>query len=273
MDIAEVRSGIWYNSEAFGGKVDLRSISFGFGRFANDGETAIFKVEDCAEEYMSEIMQRVSFCISTASIERPGQLVCFRGNVNDTDVPGLAVDKESREISFDWRAMFSRFCAEEKLKHYLYRKCLSDEGDGGIKEKVDRGEADRSETMSALIGITVGSFDESRTYARRARIRRQWEAEGQDCAFDEGFKEEEEAALGAVKEMQLSANYFAYSDEEVEEEAGSASRRKETTSEEEDEEDDEDDENAMYENLDVQDDVDNDDDDDDMEEEDDENVV
>ena len=124
--------------------------------------------------------------------------------------------------------------------------------------------------MSALIEITVRSFDESRTSARRARIRRQWEAEGQDCVFDEGFKEEEEAALGAVKEMQLSANYFDYSDDEVEEEAGSASRRKETTSEEEDEEDDEDDENAMYEDLDDQDDV---DDDDDMEEEDDENVV
>ena len=117
-------SGIWYNSEAFGGKVDLRSISFGFARFANDGETAIFKVENCAEEYMSEIMQRVSYCISTASIERPGQLVCFRGNVNDTDVPGLAVGKESREISFDWRAMFSRFCAEDKLKHYFYKNLV-----------------------------------------------------------------------------------------------------------------------------------------------------
>ena len=132
---------------------------------------------------------------------------------------------------------------------------------------MDRGEADRSELMSALIEITVRSFDESRTSARRARIHRQWEAEGQNCVFDEGFKAEEEAALGAVKEMQLSANYFEYSDDEVEEEADSASRRKETTSEEED---DEDDEIAMYENLDDQDDV---DDDDDMEEEDDENVV
>lgn len=121
MDIAKVESGIWYNSEACGGKVNLRSISFEFGRFANDGETAIFKVEDCAEEYMSEIMRRVSYCISTASIERPGQLVCFRGVVNDTDVPGLAVDKESREISFDWRAMFSRFCAEKKLWSYFIK--------------------------------------------------------------------------------------------------------------------------------------------------------
>ena len=73
---------------------------------------------------MSEIMRRVSYCISTASIERPGHLVCFRGNVNDTDVPGLAVGKETPEISFDWRAMFSRFCAEEKLKNHFYKNLV-----------------------------------------------------------------------------------------------------------------------------------------------------
>ena len=135
---------------------------------------------------------------------------------------------------------------------------------------MDRGEADRSETMKALIVIGARSFDESRTSARRARIRRQWEAEGQECVFDEEFKEEEEAALEAVKEAQVSANFFEYSDDEVEEKADSASRRREMLAREEDDEDDEDDEDAMYESLEDQDDV---DDDDDMEEESDDNVV
>lgn len=113
-------SGIWYNEEAFGGKVNLRNISFGFNRFANEGETAVFKIEDSAEEFMSVIMGRVDYCIDAEStIETPGHLVCFRGVVNDTEVPGLAIDAMKREISFDWRAMFSRFLAERKLYNYI----------------------------------------------------------------------------------------------------------------------------------------------------------
>lgn len=116
MSIAEAESGIWYNEDAFGGKVNLRSISFGFDRFANEGKTAVFKIEDCVEEFMSEIMGRVSYCIDAEStIENPGHLVYFRRLVNDTEVPDLAVDARSREIGFDWRAMFSRFLAERKL--------------------------------------------------------------------------------------------------------------------------------------------------------------
>ena len=111
--LANAESGIWYNEEAFGGKVNLRNISSGFDRFANDGETVVFKIEDSAEEFMSEIMQRVSYCVDAEStIETPGHLVCFRGLVNDTEVPGLAVDPKLREISFDWRDMFAHFFAE-----------------------------------------------------------------------------------------------------------------------------------------------------------------
>lgn len=121
MNIAEAESGVWYNEEAFGGKVNLRSISFGFDRFTNEGKTAVFKIEDCAEEYISEIMRRVLYRIDAEStIESPGHLVYLRRLVNDTEVPDLAVDARSREISFDWRAMFSHFLAEQKLSdHFL----------------------------------------------------------------------------------------------------------------------------------------------------------
>ena len=117
----KAESGIWYNKKAFGGKVNLRNISFAFDRFANEGKTAVFRIEDCAEEYMSEIMRRVSYCIDAEStIESPGHLVCFRGVVNDTEVPDLAIDARSREVSFDWRAMFSHLLGEQKLNdHFL----------------------------------------------------------------------------------------------------------------------------------------------------------
>ncbi len=83
---------------------------------------AVFKIEDCAEEYMEEIMRRVSRCVANCTIDRPGHMVSFRGVVNDTDVPDLAVREELREISFNWRAMFSQFLAEAKLRNHYMRQ-------------------------------------------------------------------------------------------------------------------------------------------------------
>lgn len=119
--------GVWYNREAFGGKVDLRSISFNFDRLANEGQTDIFKIEDCAEEYMSEIMHRVTCCIGISSMrfERPAHLVFFRQAENDAEVPEVAADEKPREISFNWRAMFSVFCAEAKLQSYYMKNYRS----------------------------------------------------------------------------------------------------------------------------------------------------
>ena len=99
----------------FGGKVNLRSISFGFDRLVNEGETAVFKIQGCAEEVMSEIMRRVPYCVAGSSIERPDHLIYFCRVASDTEVPNLAVDEGLREISFDWRTMFSRLFAETEL--------------------------------------------------------------------------------------------------------------------------------------------------------------
>ncbi len=52
-------------------------------------------------------MRRVGRCVATSTIDRPGHMVSFRGAVNDTEVPELAVNEELREINFNWRAMFS----------------------------------------------------------------------------------------------------------------------------------------------------------------------
>lgn len=87
----EVDSGIWYNREAFGGKVNLRSISFSFDRLMNEGATAVFKIEDCAEEYMFEILRRVTYCVAVSSIELSGHLVCFPKVVINTEVPDMDV--------------------------------------------------------------------------------------------------------------------------------------------------------------------------------------
>lgn len=48
-------------------------------------------------------------------IESPAHIVDVRGEVNDTEIPKLQVNRETKEISFDWRDLFSLYFGEEKL--------------------------------------------------------------------------------------------------------------------------------------------------------------
>lgn len=112
------------------------------------------------------------------------------------------------------------------------------------RDKVERGELDRFESLKAAMTFYMRALDKGKKLARRARIRRQWEAKGQDGVFDEYFKRQERAVLATLKEVAVANNFLEFSDDEVEEAAESVSRRKETTAEEENEEDDE---NAWYE--------------------------
>lgn len=108
-----------------------------------------------------------------------------------------------------------------------------------LKEKIDRGEIDMYESTKACLTIYSRALDESSMLARRARIRRQWEAEGQDWVIDKGFEEEEKVALATLKEARFMAGFQDFSDDEGEEEAESGSRREKTANEvhEEDDED------------------------------------
>lgn len=67
MDLAEAESGIWESEEILGLNVYLSDISFGFDRLANEGETAVFKLEGGKEDFIPEIMSRVSYCRLLAS--------------------------------------------------------------------------------------------------------------------------------------------------------------------------------------------------------------
>ena len=79
---------------------------------------------------------------------------------------------------------------------------------------MDRGEIDMFESMEALLAMYSHACDESVKSARRARIRHQWAADGQDCVFDGWFEEEEKAALAKLKEVQFWAGFEEFSDDE-----------------------------------------------------------
>ena len=109
-----------------------------------------------------------------------------------------------------------------------------------VREKVDRGEMDMYESMKVGLTLYSRALDKSSMSARRARIRRQWEAEGQDWVIDEEFEEEEKAALATLKEARFMAGFQEFSDDKGEEEAESGSRSEKTTANEVQEDEDED---------------------------------
>ena len=145
----------------------------------NEGETAVFKIQGCAEEVMSEIMRHVSYCVAGTSIECPDHLVYFCRVASDTEVPNLAVDEGLREISFDWRTMFSWLFAETELfvgilivSFIIQCFFLADmvqlntamtEIDRAktIKDKMDQGEGEMSETLEAYMAIAGRVFVQS----------------------------------------------------------------------------------------------------------------
>lgn len=52
----------------------------------------------------------------------PPYTITVRHDVNDTELPGLKVDYEKREISFDWRRMYSVFFREAEHMKRLWAR-------------------------------------------------------------------------------------------------------------------------------------------------------
>ena len=85
------------------------------------------------EEYVTEAFHRLPDTIPTTArplIDRPKHVINICRAVNDTEIPALTLDMKRRELSFDWRGMYARFYAEEKLfemhqKHWVRTELLS----------------------------------------------------------------------------------------------------------------------------------------------------
>jgi len=52
---------------------------------------------------------------SLLGIHRPPHSVIIQGTANDTELPDFSIDYEKLELSFNWKAMLTAFCYEEKL--------------------------------------------------------------------------------------------------------------------------------------------------------------
>lgn len=85
--------------------------SLHFDRLSDDGQTAFFRLGQrmpSGEDWIFEAIDRHS----PEEINDAKQMVQIRNRIHDIYIPGLNVDKEVKEISFNWVNVFSLFFAE-----------------------------------------------------------------------------------------------------------------------------------------------------------------
>lgn len=106
-------------------------VSFSFDRLSKDGQLAFFQSD--ATFFQSsgsgEIDQDLIFDrideLSPDEINDGHQLVRIRSSVHDIYIPDLEVDKTSKEISLNWRNLFSIFFAEEMMYNRIMQRWVS----------------------------------------------------------------------------------------------------------------------------------------------------
>lgn len=85
--------------------------SLSFVRLSDDGQTAFFRLDQHnahGEDWIFEAIDRRS----PEEINDGKLMVQIRSRIHDIYIPDLNVDKERKEISFNWVKVFSLFFAE-----------------------------------------------------------------------------------------------------------------------------------------------------------------
>lgn len=96
------------------GKVNMTTL-FNFKDISEDRKVATFQGGEEEEDDLRELQEdMIGDAIDAATVEKPVPYVQFRGQVHDTEVPGLEFDSGNLEVTFNWRGMYSAFFAEER---------------------------------------------------------------------------------------------------------------------------------------------------------------
>lgn len=172
------------------GKVILDT-EFKFHALSEDKTTAIFQ-GDIGEDFRDEVRSRLKGRIAEITnadayaIKEPSHTVQVHRDVNDTPLPGLTFDAENIHVGLNWRELYTRFYGEELFYHKGLQNWSTD--NTKLKEelaaKAGSGQAGMMEVLMKAMEAFAGGSDESRKVARRARIRRQFRAIGEDWNFE-----------------------------------------------------------------------------------------
>ncbi|KAF2731523.1 hypothetical protein EJ04DRAFT_579073 [Polyplosphaeria fusca] len=137
-----------------------------------------------------EIMKRWEDRMQERSAKMPGYLIRIGTFVNDTHLPNLSFDPIRREISFEWRGMFTAFFREQLQLRALKKRW---EKDSAKKFEENRKQLAKGEKLSVddLPKSWASMEVELRKKIRRARLK-------------EWYKDDEEMvwALGSLKQFE-----------------------------------------------------------------------
>jgi hypothetical protein len=202
---------------------------FDFDRLSEDKKVAVFKMDPGLEQYHKVERSRLKYAVHYPSITAPSHYVKIRRMVKDSPIPGLSIDYEKWELCCDWRALYTCFFGEDKLYHHHLTKFVKEKEAwaSDMRQQMERGEIGMMALMMKAVHTFADGSDEAKKVARRARVTRQYKEIGLDIEFeDEDEIAEERAILKGLKDMEFSAGFEEYSDddgnaEESEEQGGS----------------------------------------------------
>jgi hypothetical protein len=165
-----------------GGRKTIVGITFEFMELSEDKTIAIFQGdiqnrsnEDCVKERLREaIMKTEDGNLHMHNIAVPQHTVQVHREINDTPIPGLEMDWDKMRLSCDWKAMFTRFYAEEKHYNRLMDTFLEDNKVAAdeMKEKMERGLMSMGDLFKQAMEMVGDTNKISYKRARRARVSR-----------------------------------------------------------------------------------------------------
>ncbi|OCK82373.1 hypothetical protein K432DRAFT_424204 [Lepidopterella palustris CBS 459.81] len=165
-----------FNLEIYnlGGKGRRPEIPTTFDRFSENKVLVYFKDKRDggafgSTEMMEKSKARWDDQIKSCKAECPHYTIRIGRHVNDTALPGLALDVEEREVSFEWRGMLHAFFREEERMRLLAKGWHDEARD--IAKKVsasEMGQADQTVWSRTLPTMSEKIFRKS---IRRARLK------------------------------------------------------------------------------------------------------
>ncbi|CAG8972165.1 hypothetical protein HYALB_00009713 [Hymenoscyphus albidus] len=216
------------------------ALEYGFDSLIENGDKAVFETDPGDEECRDEVKMRQREAMEDHSVFLPRHTVQINRELFDTPIPGLEVNSKDWTITFDWKAMFTRFYGEERHYHRSVaefagrQKEYADE----LKAKMQRGEMDMMQVMSKAFTMIADWSHGLYKVARRTRISRTIKEQGEEWywdTLDEDMIEEEKRALEDLAKRRQFAS-MEDSDDEGDDETSDEDIK--------DDEDDEDDEDA-----------------------------
>lgn len=227
----------------------ILGLEYEFDSLIENRDVAVFGTDAGEEQFHKKLKDRLRKAVEDSGtlypVFLPKNTVQIGREIFDSPIPGLEVNYDDLTITFDWKALFTRFFGEERHYHRMVaefsgrQEKFADE----LKSKMQRGEIDMGEMLQRAFTMIADWSQKSYKKARRARISRTFEEQGDKWdweTLDEDMAEEEKDALEMLAKVRQFASMEESDDEESDEESD------EDEDEDENEEDEWEDEEIVH---------------------------